>query len=367
MIKICYISAYSGRVNRGIESYTIGLITNLKKVNKNLRFDLISGGKVINENISNNYVYPISPRVLNGFWGGNFITDRLAIFGISPSNILSFICSISIFKILMSKKYNYYIPTNYIEILFCKLARELKKEKSKIIYVGHAGPGHDDFKALMLKPDLFVALTEPACNWAIKNSTSSIKVKLIPVGIDESVFNIKNTRSAKNPFDNKNKIALFMGALVPYKRPELAISTISKIKNLNLIVIGAGPLYEGLKSKHRGLINKSRLFFTGSVDHTAIPKYIKLCDFLIMTSTTRENCPAVLIESITMGKPVVATGYDRTKWIVGDAGVLSNSNNFKKSVNLLFKDYRKYKKACSTRAVLFSWENISKEWNKILI
>lgn len=97
---------------------------------------------------------------------------------------------------------------------------------------------------------------------------------------------------------------LFVGALVPLKRVDLAIRTVRRIPDAHLVVAGAGPERERLEEL-AGEEAPGRVSFVGVADDT-VPLY-HAADLLVLPSEGGEAMPGVLVEAGLCGLAVVST------------------------------------------------------------
>ena len=114
-------------------------------------------------------------------------------------------------------------------------------------------------------------------------------------------------------------MALFVGALSPEKRPDLAIEA-AAMNGMSVVVAGSGPLQgeiDALASSILGLDRYRRL----EIDRQELPQLYTAADVVILSSPLESGALAVL-EAMACNRPVV-TAADRIRLeLVGDAGVL---------------------------------------------
>lgn len=145
----------------------------------------------------------------------------------------------------------------------------------------------------------------------------------------ELIYNIHHFdlihQQSLEPIESKSELEvlskptfLFVGHLFNVKAPDRLInafaSVIKKNPNVNLVFIGENS--EGFKEKILdGLIKKyglkQNVFFWG---HKSNPyKYMKACHALVSPSKD-EGLPGVIIESLSLGKPVISTNSSMGVW-----------------------------------------------------
>ena len=98
-------------------------------------------------------------------------------------------------------------------------------------------------------------------------------------------------------------IVLFVGRLVGEKGiSELLKSAKTWKKEINLKIIGAGPLENEVKQASLSLPN---LEYIESIDSDRLPEYYSGADLLIIPSTSEEGFGRVILESLACGTPVI--------------------------------------------------------------
>lgn len=141
------------------------------------------------------------------------------------------------------------------------------------------------------------------------------KISYIPNGADVSLF----SPVPRNNRLKKEKELIFIGRLMKQKNLFKLIDALKILKNrqnINLTIIGKGPLYEEL-SKY---IEKQgvKVKFIAPVVHTDLPEYLNRADVFVLPSLI-EGHPKVLIEAMSCGLPCVVSDCDGNRIMVKDA------------------------------------------------
>lgn len=105
-------------------------------------------------------------------------------------------------------------------------------------------------------------------------------------------------------------VVVWVGSLSVEKRPDLAVSVAASLPDVQLLVVGSGPLGDSL-ARRAG----DNVTFTGRLEDPR-PAYAA-ADALLLTSDS-EGVPGVLIEAALSGLPAVATEVGYVSEVVRD-------------------------------------------------
>lgn len=135
------------------------------------------------------------------------------------------------------------------------------------------------------------------------------KAVVIPIGINAGmVANKEKLAELKARFANKT-VVFGLGRHVYYKGFEYLIDSAGYLDDSFVIIIGGdGPLTPSLikRVEEKGL--GSKVVFTGRISESEIHSYFELCDIFCLSSIERtEAFGVVLLEAMSLGKPLVAT------------------------------------------------------------
>lgn len=139
------------------------------------------------------------------------------------------------------------------------------------------------------------------------------KIEKIWNGYSESVVVADNRFS---DFLNKDAFLICMvGRGVKEKGWEFAIQAVRKMpKDCHLLLVGDSEYLKDLKEKS---VSDDNIFFLGFVDEPV--KIIRECDVLLMpTLFPYESLPNVIIESLSVGTPVIATRVGEIEKMITD-------------------------------------------------
>lgn len=160
------------------------------------------------------------------------------------------------------------------------------------------------------------------------------KIKIIPNAIDLHRFsNITPINVSKYPqlflnLRNETKKILCLGRLIPSKLDtiECTINAMpkiaQKISNLQLIIIGDGPLrkyVENISQKINQKLGNKSIILAGAIPSIDIPFIINLSDIVV-------GIGQVPVEAMACSKPVIVAGHMVGPWGGNFGGIITNEN-----------------------------------------
>jgi len=207
-----------------------------------------------------------------------------------------------------------------------------------------------------------IAYTPTIKNLINKNFKIPLKnIFLIPSGVDIELFNNNNNNNKK-----KNQI-VFIGRLIPEKKPQIFINVLNSIKNFTGIIIGDGPLRSKLqKYINENEINNIKLL--GIQNYSNVVHYLCESTIFILPSI-REGQGIVFLESMAAKTPVIGV----KKYDSGVKDIIKNNYNgfliyedaitdLIQKVKILLsneKIYKKFQKNGYLFAMKFNWNKIA--------
>jgi glycosyltransferase involved in cell wall biosynthesis len=191
------------------------------------------------------------------------------------------------------------------------------------------------------------------------------KIKVFTYWIDLNKF--KNIKDAQKKLGWSGFSVLFVGRLVEEKGIKVLINSAkSWNKNINLVIIGAGPLEDYCEKAAK---NNENIKFLGKVGNELMPIYYSSVDIVIVPSIHEEGFGRVILESLACGTPVIAANRGGIKEAMDETvGSLININekNIKKEVERYYKDQKLLqKKAKNSRK--FAEKNYSNKNVELIV
>lgn len=236
---------------------------------------------------------------------------------------------------------------------------------AKLVISGQSGPGWDDRWNLMVKPDLFIALTKFNQIWAEKAALWQTKILYIPNGVDTKVFKPTGPKfTVKLP----GKIVICVASSSPVKRIDLTIEAISKLKDVSLLLVGGGELKDKIDQLAIKKLGQKR-FLHLSFPHRDIPKLLRTADIFTMVSETSESFGIVYLEALACGLGVVTRDDPSRREIIADAGLYvknpENSDKYALALQKALQQDWSVKSVARTKNYL--WSNIAADYERCFV
>jgi len=201
-------------------------------------------------------------------------------------------------------------------------------------------------------------LKKISMNWGVA------KNKIIVIyNASEKLPSIKTSRKQLG-LNEKNKIILSAGRLVPWKGFDILIETLNLLpKEISLIIAGDGPDKTHLLKLIDQLKLNNRVIFTGKLNSKKLAEYFSTCNIFVLLSRY-EGLAHILLEAFAAEIPVIASDCCGNPEVIEDEfnGLLVNPINqtlIAKKINQLLTDHnlqRKFIENSKQTLKKFTWE-----------
>jgi glycosyltransferase involved in cell wall biosynthesis len=135
------------------------------------------------------------------------------------------------------------------------------------------------------------------------------KIKVIPNGVDTNFFrpDIKKSKDVLSKYHLPKEYILFVGRLVEQKGVQFLLRALEGT-NINLVIVGGGPLFPYLKRLCEHLKVDDNVYFIGGVPVHDLRKIYSQASFLVVPSVA-EGFPGGLVslEAMASGLPIIAS------------------------------------------------------------
>lgn len=186
---------------------------------------------------------------------------------------------------------------------------------------------------------------------------------LIPNGIDLARFAPGPRARSRFDLPADKPIILMVSAFMDTKRVLDGIRAVSKIPGAMLVVAGDGPLRdEGDALAARLLPNRYRRM---SLSADQMPDLYRTADAFLHLSKV-ESFGNVYLEAAATGLPVVAHDYDLTRWILGDAPFLCDTDDQDQLVARLVSALEAGPQVPGEQLQRFTWTSIGAQYRDFI-
>ena len=125
----------------------------------------------------------------------------------------------------------------------------------------------------------------------------------------------KNELRKKYSIEEKNKILLFTGRIVPEKGVEELVEALKNVKekNYKLLILGSALSELEAKTEYQEKIENivntisDKIIFTGFIKYEEINKFYSLADIAVLPSIWDDPAPLTIIEALVSGLPIITT------------------------------------------------------------
>lgn len=265
-------------------------------------------------------------------------------------------------KAVLDGNYDIVIPVNgRMQSLKFSIARIIGKYK--LLITGHSGIGRDDiWNIAVVKPDVFVALTDYMAKWA-KGWAWGSRIIKISNGIDLDKF---SPIGEKIEIDLPRPIILSAGALVWYKHHERVIRAVKALGYGSVLIVGQGIEKENLERIGKELLGIN--FKIMAVDYKNMPKVYRSADLFTLPSWDREAFGIVYLEAMASGLPIIAPDDPARREIIGNVGVftdVSDPEKYAKALELCLE--KSWHNEPRQQAEKFSFDKVAKVYESVMI
>ena len=221
--------------------------------------------------------------------------------------------------------------------------------------------------------DKFICVSDFIARQALQHGFPESKIIQHYIGIDVNKYQPR----AK---EDDQGIILHVARLVEKKGTAVLINAVKQVKLLNpdvkLVIIGEGPLLDGLKAKVTSLGLDQTVTFTGALPHVDVMAWMRKASMLVLPSITAKTGDAeglgmVLLEAAVTGVPVIGTQHGGIPEAIIDeqTGFLVKERDDKQlaeRISFLMKDeHKRFEMGKNARIFISEKFNLSKQTIKL--
>lgn len=343
-MRIAFLSAYSGPVKRGIESWVNELATRLAEEHEIVVYQL---GETTSE------PYTVKTVDIPVDWDEADMTGtKEREYDLDYWSKMLGRFTYKLLSDLMEFEPDIVFPLNGswelpISRKYCDYSG------AKMVLVGHWNVE----KEFVHKPDLFVAVSERQAEKA--KSFFDGPVEVIPNAVDTKRFSAKGDQY---PLDVAEPRILTVGALVESKHILETIRATARLEDVSLVVCGDGDLRDEVTDLGENLLGDR--FQLLQLEHSEMLALYRACDLFTLVPETEEAFGIVYLEALASGLGVVSTDDSVRRNIVGEAGFFvedpSDTEIYAQTLKqALETDFGNIPR---TQAEKFSWDEVAKKY-----
>ncbi|MGK6665956.1 glycosyltransferase [Enterobacter hormaechei] len=221
--------------------------------------------------------------------------------------------------------------------------------------------------------DKFICVSDFIARQALQHGFPESKIIQHYIGIDVNKYQPR----AK---EDDQGIILHVARLVEKKGTAVLINAVKQVKLLNpdvkLVIIGEGPLLDGLKAQVTSLGLDQTVTFTGALPHVDVMAWMRKASMLVLPSITAKTGDAeglgmVLLEAAVTGVPVIGTQHGGIPEAIIDeqTGFLVKERDDKQlaeRISFLMKDeHKRFEMGKIARIFISEKFNLSKQTIKL--
>ena len=192
---------------------------------------------------------------------------------------------------------------------------------------------------------------------------------IIPNGIDTKHFN-SHAKPFETYMDGKTNI-LFVGRMEKRKGFDYLLKAFKQISketpDCRLIAVGPGTRLRKQYEKQVRKENVKNVIFAGYATFKELPRYYQTADIVCFPATGRESFGIVLLEAMSVGKPIIATAIDgfanvMTDGVEGLSVPPRNVEKLSESLLTLIKDKELRQQMGASgkqRSQIYDWSHIA--------
>jgi glycosyltransferase involved in cell wall biosynthesis len=126
----------------------------------------------------------------------------------------------------------------------------------------------------------------------------------------------------------EGNVLAFAGRLGPQKSLAVAVTALASVPDVTLAIAGEGPERAALEAQTRSLRLDGRVRFLGALARDAVLELFRAADASLLSSSW-ENLPHTVLESLAVGTPVIATAVGGVPEVLhdGENGILVPPND----------------------------------------
>ena len=167
------------------------------------------------------------------------------------------------------------------------------------------------------RSSLVLSINQTLHDYALAMGAQGGRSKVLPAGVDLSRYNSADRRRTRSELGlaENDLVLFFMGWMYPFSGlPEVAQAILGggqSTKNLKLLVVGKGPLWNRLQALRNDEGSGNRILALEWLPYAQIPSYLVASDICLLAAqrdkVMQDIVPIKMYEYLAAAKPVLAT------------------------------------------------------------
>jgi glycosyltransferase involved in cell wall biosynthesis len=359
-----HLNLYNGQVFRGAESWVIKITSILNS--KNIEILLLQGG--LKKSTDPHYVRSVNLTAKDYSGERKMIKKLREKLHIDPVDMDVNKFYRRSLPHLKAFKPDFIFPINQKP----KYLRNLLPINAKLIGVAHGGIPED-----VMDYDAYIGLSKRDLSM-IRNYP--IKQTIIPNGVDITGFkNISTIILSDYGIYLEKKFGpllspkiLVVASLQEYKRVNLAIQALGKLKQGTLLISGDGNDRHQLELLANSVVDNKpdlKVIFLGTTPYSNMPLIYNTADIFTHPANSNEAFGSVIIEAMAAGLPVLVNDDEVRRTIVPSADFLvdpTNIDNYAKGLLHIYENKSQYNEILDKTIKKFDWNIIGEQYINFL-
>jgi glycosyltransferase involved in cell wall biosynthesis len=297
------------------------------------------------------------------------------------------------------RRYDVVHGHNYLYLKFLRAPIRVAHVQTDPFYAGSSATkafSDADFEALLRGSTVQVAPGQFVATQLERGLQGRGNIRVVPNGVDHERFSPTAWRVSARKYrqawgaGDDDVVVLYSGAIVPHKGVIHLARAFRRLSEENaqihLVVAGASGLWGGSalpRAEHNGYdsavqaelarsLDQRKVHLLGAVPSAELPGVYAACDVVVIPSTWQDPFPLVALESIAMGRPIIASRAGGLPEIVTtECGILVSPGDEQELQGAMTKliadrDLRQALGAAGEdRAMQFSWRRAATQLDSI--
>jgi len=187
--------------------------------------------------------------------------------------------------------------------------------------------------AMLRRSRKITAVSEALRARMIAEGIEPARIWTTPNGVDTTLFHVRGRVAACRELGLPEVVpsVLYVGRLSEEKGLSTLVDAAGRLlqsgRKFMLYFVGDGPELGALRARAHGNGLGANVQFLGHQDHSRVALWVAACNVFCLPSL-REGCPNVVLESLSSGRPVVASRVGAIPDLVGgESGILVDPGN----------------------------------------